>query len=227
MIRERVHQAKATAESEQAQRVHNLETKLQEQLSLLAGGDSQALATAIAQQRETQLLLDKTSSDLKATRKEVERYRQHIEEGQAIAVTLQEELKQTKDSNAKAIMELKSQLAALQVEKTALARQATEHEAEVKNYQSKEIEHTAMLQEVERQLEQSKKDMISLQKDIETEHADERYLSLVRANQEMEVALEATRASQEASEAARVKAEQETCDYQKQLNVSLIYVSKQ
>lgn len=172
MIRERVHQAKATAESEQAQRVHNLETKLQEQLSLLAGGDSQALATAIAQQRETQLLLDKTSSDLKATRKEVERYRQHIEEGQAIAVTLQEELKQTKDSNAKAIMELKSQLAALQVEKTALARQATEHEAEVKNYQSKEIEHTAMLQEVERQLEQSKKDMISLQKDIETEHAN-------------------------------------------------------
>lgn len=57
MIRERVHQAKATAESEQAQRVLNLETKLQEQLSLLAGGDSQALATAIAQQRETQLLL--------------------------------------------------------------------------------------------------------------------------------------------------------------------------
>ena len=81
--------------------------------------------------------------------------------------------------------------------------------------------------------------MISLQKDIETEHAnvqslqsdlrasDERYQSLVRANQEKEVALEATRASQEASEAARVKAEQETCDYQKQLNVSLIYVSKQ
>lgn len=102
----------------------------------------------------------------------MERYRQHIEEGQAIAVTLQEELKQTKDSNAKAIMELKSQLAALQVEKTALARQATEHEAEVKNYQSKEIEHTAMLQEVERQLEQAKKDMISLQKDIETEHAN-------------------------------------------------------
>ena len=81
--------------------------------------------------------------------------------------------------------------------------------------------------------------MISLQKDIETEHAnvqslqsdlrasDERYQSLVRANQEKEVALEATRANQEASEAARVKAEQETCDYQKQLNVSLIYVSKQ
>lgn len=44
----------------------------------------------------------------------------------------------------------------------------------------------------------------SLQSDLRA--SDERYQSLVRANQEKEVALEATRASQEASEAARVKA---------------------
>lgn len=232
--RKRIQQAKSIADSEQAQRVHDLETKLQEQLSLLAGGDSQGLAAAVAQQRETQLLLEKTSRELHAAQSEAERYRQHVEEGKAVAITLQEELKQTKESNDKLITELKSQVTALQVEKTALARQATEHEAEVKNYQTKEIEQNAVLQEVERQLEQSKNQIYSLQKDIDSERANSRHLrsdlresdakcqSLKRENQEKEVALETVRASQKAAEVARVKAEQETCDCQKQLSVVMV-----
>lgn len=236
MYRERIRQAKTIAESEQAQRVYDLETKLQNQLSLLSGGDTQALATAIAQQRETQLLLDKASWDLMASRKEVERCRKHIEEGQAIAVTLQEELKQTKDLDSKAIMDLKAQLSALQLEKTALARQATQHEVEMKEYQSKEMAQAAAFKDVENQLEQRKNDIVSLQRDIETERthslslqsalreSEERYQSIVCKNEENMKALSAMRTMQETTEAARVKAEQKTSEYQKQLNVSLIHI---
>ena len=78
--------------TEQTERVRALETRLQEQLALLSEGDSSALAAAVAKQRLLQLEVDRLTRDLQAARNERERQRSHVEEGKAIAVSLQEEL---------------------------------------------------------------------------------------------------------------------------------------
>ena len=165
--RARIHEMKQNVVTEQTERVRALETRLQEQLALLSEGDSSALAAAVAKQRLLQLEVDRLTRDLQAARNERERQRSHVEEGKAIAVSLQEELTKLKLSKESELKILRDQMTALEVEKTALAKQAALHEDDVKDFMQKQEEHKKVVEDMQKRLEESTKREETLQQQME------------------------------------------------------------
>ena len=215
--------------TEQTERVRALETRLQEQLALLSEGDSSALAAAVAKQRLLQLEVDRLTRDL--ARNERERQRSHVEEGKAIAVSLQEELTKLKLSKESELKILRDQMTALEVEKTALAKQAALHEDDVKDFMQKQEEHKKVVEDMQKRLEESTKREETLQQQMEEKQklfsSLQETVQVFQRNQEelektvkeKESVIAASRAYQTTLEQKQKEMEKATQDCQKQLDV--------
>ena len=229
--RARVQEMKLSVATEQTERVRVLETKLQEQLALLSEGDSSALAASVAKQRSLQLEVDRLTRDLQAARSERERQRSHVEEGKAIAVALQEELTKLKLSKESELKTLKDQMTALEVEKTALAKQAALHEDDVKDFLQKQEEHKKVVEDMQKLLEEGAKREEALQQKMEEKQklysALEETVQVFQRDQEelektvkeKESVIAASRAYQATLEQKQKEMEKATQDCQKQLAV--------
>ena len=204
--------------TEQTERVRALETRLQEQLALLSEGDSSALAAAVAKQRLLQLEVDRLTRDLQAARNERERQRSHVEEGKAIAVSLQEELTKLKLSKESELKILRDQMTALEVEKTALAKQAALHEDDVKDFMQKRLEESTKREEtLQQQMEEKQKLFSSLQETVQVFQRNQEELE--KTVKEKESVIAASRAYQTTLEQKQKEMEKATQDCQKQLDV--------
>lgn len=229
--RARIHEMKQNVVTEQTERVRALETRLQEQLALLSEGDSSALAAAVAKQRLLQLEVDRLTRDLHAARNERERQRSHVEEGKAIAVSLQEELTKLKLSKESELKILRDQMTALEVEKTALAKQAALHEDDVKDFMQKQEEHKKVVEDMQKRLEESTKREETLQQQMEEKQklfsSLQETVQVFQRNQEelektvkeKESVIAASRAYQTTLEQKQKEMEKATQDCQKQLDV--------
>ena len=227
--RARIHEMKQNVVTEQTERVRALETRLQEQLALLSEGDSSALAAAVAKQRLLQLEVDRLTRDLQAARNERERQRSHVEEGKAIAVSLQEELTKLKLSKESELKILRDQMTAL--EETALAKQAALHEDDVKDFMQKQEEHKKVVEDMQKRLEESTKREETLQQQMEEKQklfsSLQETVQVFQRNQEelektvkeKESVIAASRAYQTTLEQKQKEMEKATQDCQKQLDV--------
>lgn len=230
-LRTRIQEMKQNVVTEQTERVRALETKLEEQLALLSEGDSSALAASVAKQRSLQLEVDRLTRDLQAARSERERQRSHVEEGKAIAVTLQEELTKLKLSKESELKALKEQMTALEVEKTALAKQAALHEDDRKDFLQKQEEHRKVVEDMQKRLEESARREETLQQQMGEKQklfsALEETVQVFQRNQEelektikeKESVIAASRTYQTTLEQKQKEMEKATQDCQKQLAV--------